>query len=71
MSSVPPVVVSAWNSECFAILWNDEREHYEQEFDVEDPSEIATADLKEGNYKNLRALDDFINAVCFSLFSFS
>ena len=62
MSSVPPAVVSAWNSECFAILWNDEREHYEQEHGY-DPSEIAIADLKEGNYKHVRSLDDFINAV--------
>ena len=62
----------AWNSvvRCGHLIDN-ELEDYEQEHG-EGASEVATADLHDHNYKQLRFIDDYLNnAVCFSLFSFS
>ena len=69
MSSVPPVVLDAWSNLCSN--WRcDERRFYEQEYGVDDASEIATADLESCNYKDMRIVADHLNRVCFSLFFF-
>jgi hypothetical protein len=66
--NIPPAVVDAWSNIC-SNWWKDEERFYEEEYGVDEPSEIKTADLKDCNYKDMRVLDDFIT-VCFSLFFF-
>ena len=60
--NIPPAVIEAWGSIC-GNLWSDESTSYQDDFGVDDPADIKTEDLKSSSYKDMRVLDDFINAV--------
>jgi hypothetical protein len=43
--------------------WKDEKRNYEEEYDVaDDASDVETAQLEEHQYKDMRLLDDYLNA---------
>ena len=62
--NTPAVVVEAWANIC-SNYWRDEERHYAETYDEEDPADIKTGDLKSSSYKDMRVIDDFIDAVWF------
>ena len=52
----------AWKWLSQNILYDDERTHYEETFEVDDANDIETADLNDHNYKYARILWDYFDA---------
>jgi hypothetical protein len=56
------VALEAWDN-IKSNTWKDEKRHYEEEFEEEgDASDVEIADLKDHQYKEMRVLDNYLNA---------